>query len=158
MGVTVQQGYTASSSSGGMTLLGTLTTTSGTTQSLTSIAAGYRQLYCEIQGVSLAAINQILTVALSSTNGAAYGTAVNISTILGNTGATFDGWLVIGNISATQANGKIMQPFVRESNGPALFTTIAAVATNTADVVDAIRFGVTGSSFDAGTIRVYGVK
>lgn len=155
MGVTVQQGYTASSSSGGMTLLGTLTTTSGTTQSLTSIAAGYRALYCEHDGVSSnTGTTDTLRVALSSTNGAAYGTAVNYGAAVADSTLTH-GALWINNISSTTAAAKTL--LIAVTNPAASLT--AGISTNTAAVVDAIRFSfASGASFDAGTIRIYGVK
>lgn len=155
MGVTVQQGYTASSSSGGMTLLGTLTTSSGSTQSLTSIPAGYRQLYCEVDGVSGTSGGSNLTVATSSTNGAAYGSAVTISAGLSAASASFNGSVTIHNVSSTLTAAKAVHALIGESIA-AVFAGTAA--TNTAAVVNAIRFGISSGSFDAGSIRVYGVK
>lgn len=161
MGLTIQQGLTVSSSGGGdsMTLLGTLTMTSGTTQSLTGIAAGYRKLYCEIDGVSGTQSNRSLTLATSSTNGAAYGTAVSISSTLTAASDVWNGWVEVGNISSTVAAGKTALGVVAES-GAALAAPIAkSVPTNTAAVVDAVRFAMSASgNFDAGAIRVYGVK
>lgn len=155
MGVTVQQGYTASSSSGGMTLLGTLTTTSGSTQSLTGIAAGYRQIYCEVDGVSGTSGGANLTIATSSTNGAAYGGTVTISAGLSGASATLNGAVTVYNVSSTIAAAKATQALIGESIAAAY---VGTAATNTAAVVDAIRFGISSGSFDAGSIRVYGVK
>jgi hypothetical protein len=141
-----------------MTLLGTLTTTSGTTQSLTDIAAGYRQLYCEVNGVSFSA-TRALGVELSSTNGAAYGTAVAVSGTLGTAAGTLDGWLTIGNISSTITIAKTAYPCIRESSTGTIYSTATSTVTNTAAVVNAIRFILSGAgNFDAGTILVYGVK
>lgn len=142
-------------SAGGMTLLGTLTTTSGSTQDLTGIAGGYRKLYCELDGVSQSSAAAI-AVALSSTNGAAYGTAQVLIT-LSAAGNLVSGWIEIGNIGSTIANGKTAIKVIAEG------TTISAITsflppTNTAAAVDAIRFSTATGVFDAGSIRIYGVK
>lgn len=149
-------GTWAAPSSGGMTLLGTLTTTSGTTQSLTGIAAGYKQLYFEIEGVSQGSGSaRQLTVALSSTNGAAYGTAQNIGPNVDNVNTGFG---FVYNIGSAVAAAKSFSAAMSFAAGPS--TTLSGViATNTAAVVNAVRFAWSGSgSFNAGTIRVYGVK
>jgi len=145
----------ASSAIGGMTLLGTLTTTSGTTQSLTSIASGYRYLWCEIDGVSFTS-NVSLTVATSSSNGAAYGTAGTIVSAVCNSSNPLYGSILIHNISSTIAAAKIASSNILDSAGTVFSVSAVASPTNTAAVVDAIRFA--GGTFDAGTIRVYGVK
>lgn len=147
---------TAPAAAGGMTLLGTLTTTSGATQSLTGIAAGYRQLYCELEGVSNTG-TQSLKVALSSTNGAAYGASALIATVLGGGADVLAGGLQIFNISSTTAAAKVAQPYIM-LNGASPYTTAGPCPTNTAAVVDAIQFSWTANNFDAGTIRIYGVK
>lgn len=138
-----------------MTLLGTLTTTSGATQSLTGIAAGYRQLYCEVEGVSFTASTITLTLALSSTNGAAYGTARNISVAFGGASTSGSGAITIFNVSSVVIDAKAASSVMATSAGAATGVD-AVLATNTAAVVDAIQFS--GGTFDAGTIRVYGVK
>lgn len=150
-------GTWAAPSSGGMTLLGTLTTTSGTTQSLTGIAAGYEKLYIEIDGVSFSG-NITMTLALSSTNGAAYGTSQTIAPATGGAAASLQGYIEVGNISST---GQVCpgQSYIGAGNPPSVASvtiTNANMATNTAAVVNAIRFA--GGTFDAGTIRIYGVK
>ena len=157
MTVTIQQGLTAASGAS-MTLLGTLTTTSGTTQSLTDIAAGYRQLYCELDGVSPNDNGgATLRISLSSTNGGAYGASVTISGSSSAAADTVDGCVIVYDISTTLV-GKQVQPYT-SLTAAALFATAIRAVTNTAAVLDAIKFTwVGGSSFDAGSIRVYGVK
>ena len=141
--------------SGGMTLLGTLTTTSGTTQSLTDIASGYRLIMCEIDGVSFSSA-VALTIATSSTNGAAYGTAGACTQALSSAARGFQGIVWIYNVSST-GQSQTASGFVSEStSGTDKSITSIPCATNTAAVVNAIRFA--GGTFDAGTIRVYGVK
>ena len=151
-------GTWATPSASSMTLLGTLTTTSGTTQSLTSIAAGYYQLYIEIEGVSFVSGSSQITLALSSTNGAAYGTAQNIAPVIGTSGSAYQGYITVGMVSSTSqyqpANGYIVIGAPASAGSYSPTTTI--LQTNTAAVVNAIRFA--GGTFDAGTIRIYGVK
>jgi hypothetical protein len=146
----------ATPSAGGMTLLSTLTTTSGATASLTSIPAGYRSLYCEIDGVSCSG-SGALRVATSSTNGAAYGSNGDASgTTAGN---IIEGVVEILNISSTRTSAKVARSSLRETTGP-FDRSVANVAcpSNTAAVVDAIQFSWSTGNFDAGTIRVYGVR
>lgn len=138
----------------GMTLLGTLTTTSGTTHSLANIPAGYRALYCEFDGVSFAS-SVTITLELSSTNGAAYGSAQTIATAPGSGADAVSGAVWIENISSTLAAGKVARAVLGHAAGAQLGLSVT-LGTNTAAVVDAIRFA--GGTFDAGSIRVYGVK
>lgn len=147
-------GTTLAAVGSSMTLLGTLTTTSGTTQSLTGIVGGYRELYCEVEGVSFnAAAN--LTVALSSTNGAAYGATINAGPSTASGAGALSGTIRIMNISSTVAAAKSVQSVLGLAAGGTTFSGGIA-ATDTAAVVDAIQFA--GGTFDAGTIRVYGVR
>lgn len=153
MSITIQS---ANASSGGasMTLLATLTTTSGTTHSKTGIAAGYRQLYIEVDGVSFTA-SATLTAAVSSTNGGAYGTARNIAGPTGSGAGAVSGAATISNISSTIAASRFYVGNSLAASGTA--TVLSGVMdTDTAAVVDAIQFA--GGTFDAGTIRIYGVK
>lgn len=137
------------------TLLGTLTTTSGTTQSLTDIAAGYREFVCELEGVSLNAAGT-LTLALSSTNGAAYGTAATVSNSTAAASGTLNGIIRVVGISSTVAVSKVALPATILGAGTGLYSTADSAPTDTAAVVNAIQFA--GGTFDAGTIRIYGVK
>lgn len=154
-GLTITGTTLDSAGGASMTLLGTLTTTSGTTQSLTGIAAGYREIYCELDGVSFSA-SAALTLALSSTNGAAYGTTQTISNASGSAAAAFSGIVRISNVSSTVADTKTAVSVLATAAGAATSAFNVIIATNTAAVVDAIRFA--GGTFDAGSIRIYGVK
>lgn len=146
----------ASSLFGGITLLDTLTTTSGTTQTSSTIAAGYKQLYIEFEGVSFTATGVIMKLALSSTNGAAYGTARDIAVSLGSPASnTISGAITVYNISSTVAAAKSAISVSATGAGAGTVTS-ALLATNTAAAVDKIQFS--GGTFDAGTIRIYGVK
>lgn len=143
--------------SGSMTLITTLTTTSGSTQSVTSISSTYRSIYCEIDGVSCTG-SQSLQIALSSTNGAAYGTAVTITSTAVNSSDTVSGIVEIKNIRSTLTSSKVTVSQLRV-NGGTTGNGYVSANTNTAAACDAIRFVWDGGgNFDAGTIRVYGVK
>lgn len=143
---------------GGMTLLGTILTTSGTTKSLTGLPAGYQQLYLEFDGVSPNSSSVSLQMALSSTNGGAYGTAKTISATTSNASDVFSGFAIVGNIASAIAAAKTALCAIGR-NGADPTVIAVAVPTNTAADVDAIQFSWSaGASFDAGEIRVYGVK
>lgn len=145
----------ATAASGGMTLLGTLTTTSGATKELTSIAAGYRELLLELDAVSSTS-SMKFGVELSSTNGAAYGTVVSMqSAFNGGASAVLSGTIRIGNISSTVAAAKSWSCQI--SDLPAS-PNAGTISTNSAAVVDAIRVSTQGGTFDAGSIRIYGVS
>jgi hypothetical protein len=150
----------ATPSSGGMTLLGTLTTTSGTTQPLTSIPSGYLQLYIEIEDVShnSPSAGRTLTLATSINNGSSYGTAVLISAGLASAAGLIFGTAIVYGISTNPTGAKSVQPYTN-TNAAQFFTTPAVISATTTGVIDAIRFAWNASgSFDAGTIRIYGVK
>ena len=137
---------------GSMTLLGTLTTTSGTTQSLTGIG-GYNRFYVEILGVSFTS-SVAMTLALSSTNGAAYGTAQTITVT--NSAGTLAGAIDINGVSSTSQKQSATSVTQTNSTGGTATLIGVQIATNTAAACDAIRFA--GGNFNAGTIRIYGVK
>lgn len=140
---------------GSMTLLGTLTTTSGTTQSLTGIAGGYYQFYIELDGVS-ANGTDILQMKLGS-GSTSYGAAASLT---GSIAASVvsSGFIVVGNVSSTIAAAKGAQANVMKDG---VVTTLVNIATptGTAAVATAVQFLWSGgAAFDAGAIRIYGVK
>lgn len=145
----------------GMTLLSTLTTTSGTTQSATGLAAStYKKYYIEVDGVSFSS-SVALTVAISGDNGSNYGTAVTISPALGAGSQTLNGSFEIGGINIPNRYGAtLISGSIQNNNGAsglALATLLLGKnATGATGAVDAIQFA--GGTFDAGEIRIYGVK
>ena len=140
---------------GSMTLLGTLTTTSGTTQSLTSIAAGYRQLYIELEGVSCN-VSSTLKMALGS-GSTSYGASASVGAGMSSNTDVYAGFILVGNISSTTAAAKSALCSVM-LNGTSGSVTNVSVPTGTAAVTTAVQFSWLSGSFDAGTIRIYGVK
>jgi len=149
---------TAPPAIGGLTLLGTLTTTSGTTQSLTGIAAGYNQFYIEIEGVSNNSSSATTLQLLLGSGSTSYGAAGSVSASLSSATAVLAGFIIVGNISSTTAAAKSALASVMIDGALAIPTSVPT-PTGTAAVTTAVRFSwSSGASFDAGTIRVYGVK
>ena len=147
----------ASGANTSMELLGTLTTTSGGSHAVTSIPAVYRRLYIEFDQVSFAS-DAYLLLALSSTNGAAYGTAVQASPTC-IAGENLGGYIDVGNIQSNTSNGKSIVIALATSVGGVASQLVQRPSTNTAAACNAIRFqNNAGAAFDAGTIRVWGVR
>jgi hypothetical protein len=143
----------------GMTLITTLTTTSGTLHSVTSgILSSYRQLYFEIVGVSFTA-SATLSVAISTSGGSAYGAAVAVSAVSGAAGNTFDGAFSISAIQLAPAttSASVINPIYTVTSAGSNFTTVNFVLRDAAAAtVNAVQFS--GGTFDAGSIRVYGIR
>ena len=143
---------------GTMTLISTLNPTSGSTVSLTDISSTYRKLYIEMENVSGTDSSATFQMQLSSTNGAAYGTAVNLTASVGPSSDTVAGALEVWNIRSTVAYAKAVKNGIGINGGNPTVHTVA-ISTNTAAACDAIRFKYSGGNFDgSGVIRVYGIK
>lgn len=149
---------TALPASGGLTLLGTLTTTSGATQSLTGIAAGYRQFYIELEGVTNnSGSATTLNIQLGS-GSTSYGTAAAVSASVSSASTALAGFIIVGNVSSTTAAAKSALASVMVG-GTSGSVTNTSTPTGTAAVATAVRFSwSSGASFSAGTIRIYGVS
>ena len=142
------------------TLLATLTTTSGTTQSATGLnPALYRYYEIEIVGVSFAGTTSLM-LATSGNGGTNYGSAAFISPAVSSASDTFDGIILLMGINGTNQRSPVV-PFGvpnTSSSGVSQGQTAPKHATGSGSPVDAIQFsGNGGSTFDAGTIRIYGV-
>lgn len=141
-----------------MTLLGTLNTTSGATQSLTGLTlTSYKYLLCVVKGVSQDSTGT-LQLALGSGGTPTYGTAVSL-TAAGTAASTFEGAVLIYGINNTVQRQVVLAPI---NNAGAVLTTLpgvlVAAATGTAAVCNAVRFLASAGSFDAGSIDIYGVS
>lgn len=141
----------------GMVSLGSLDMSSGSSVDLTGIPSGYRELYIEIEGISSSSAAS-LKLALSSTNGAAWGTSQTISQALSSAAAGFSGVIRISNIATTIAGGKAVLSVLEETGSTAVTGKICS--TNTAAIVNALRFTWSAGNFDGGSGlgRVWGVK
>lgn len=135
------------------TLIASLTTTSGTTHSVTSIPA-YRELYIEIQSVSFTA-SATLTMAVSDDNGANYGTARNVSVASGSAGGIIVGTITVSNMqSSTWATALSITATAPTATMTQLAVAMAEAGGGGANI-NAIQFA--GGTFDGGIIRVYGL-
>ena len=132
----------------GMTLLGT-PSLSGGAFTVTGIAAGYRWILIEYENLSTDFTTDI-QVQISSTNGAAWGTAVSIATGISSS-TQITGTAIIMNASSAITT-KTLHYVNADANG------LQMISTNTAAVVDAVRVIENAGSLDAGTVRIYGVK
>ena len=129
---------------GGMTLLGTLTTTSGSTVTLSGLTlTSYKQLTIVVNGVSPS------TTASIRTNG---------NDITGSTVASYRQW-GIGNIYFGTIFGMHTYGEITIASDP----NIVSAVTNTfvhglTTSSTSISFSVSAGTFDAGSILIYGVK
>jgi hypothetical protein len=151
---------------GGMTLISTLTPSSGTTAPVTDISSDYRSLYIEVQDLVTAGAATTLNLAVSGNNGTNYGTAVPITPATASTDE-LNGFANLGNLQTIVQNGAVINAFIGEATGPTNAVTgfIGTVgmlkhATGGTGNIDAIQFSLTGGSaaFSTGSILVWGVK
>lgn len=130
--------------SGSMTLLGTLTTTSGNSQSLTGLTlTGYKQLLFEFDGVS-------------HNNGTSTTLSIGTGAFMTNIPL---GESVYGIAWVALFNG-IVTPIVARKSLPAPVenTQVAQTGYSTATTTVTMTVGNVFGSFDAGSVRIYGVK
>lgn len=141
------------------TLICTLTTTSGTAHSCTGISSAYRELFIEVAGVSTNN-NSTLTLAVSDDNGLNYGTAQTISVASGGAAASISGTIRLTNIQGGDSYA-YAHSITSVSNVAGSATNLAVALAEAGAgnaVINAIQFSTTGAhTYDAGTIRVYGI-
>lgn len=131
--------------SGGMTLLGTLTTTSGSTQTLSSLVlTSYKYLHFEFKGVSHnvtgpggSTISVGSASVLVGSDGA--------DTLYGSVVVTLSGGLASSSLSITSLSTASTPTLRNGGSGYSTATTSVSVSTSV-------------GAFDAGSILVYGVK
>ncbi len=132
---------TALAGSGSVTLLGTITTTSGTSQTLSGLTlTPYKFLICSFNGVSLTSTGDITITANTAGRLVA---SLSTSTTTINGLVTID--LATGGFTAVTSDSA--------STGSRLATSGASGLTTASTSVTFL-----GASFDAGSIRIYGVK
>lgn len=137
-----------------LTLITTLTTTSGTTQSVTGIDSSYRSVYFELEGVSFSA-GATLNIAVSNDNGANYGSTVNVSASTSSGAGVIIGTIHVYGIQIVGASFGVA-PLTTATGGGGFSSQTLANPNSGNGPINAIRFA--GGTFDAGTIRVYGIK
>jgi hypothetical protein len=157
-GLTITGTTLDSAGGASMTLLETLSPTSGTTISTTVSFATYRKLYVEIEGVSLSSAST-LRVGASVNNGSNYGTSVAISGTLASAANAFYGWFEVGGIQiASTEHGMVGATSIIVS-GPAAAIPNLSVQAAAAGAITNIQFVAGAGNFDgSGSIRIYGVK
>jgi len=133
--------------SASLTLLATLTTTSGTTQSATGLATTYKNLLIVLSNVQSTATSTALLVAASTNNGSSYGATSNLSA---GSATNLYGpnyiWLANSSLS--------IRPLGSAISGNALSNQIATLS---AAPINALQFSWnTGPAFNSGTIYIYG--
>jgi hypothetical protein len=131
---------------GGMTLLGTIATTSGATATLSGLTlTSYQQVVAVVRGVSA-----------TVTNGMTF-SSLQINTGCLNTQGVW-GILTVDLTAGTFAfNNTVFA--VSETNNVTAATTYHVGVQNTLTTSStSISFGSGGGTFDAGSIRIYGVK
>lgn len=131
-----------------MTLLGTLNTTSGSTQTLSSLSlANYSMLVVEIFEVSNSGTSGNFTMAgqaLCGVSGTASNAIFGIVQVMLQSGAT------VSNVANNKAIGSVSLT----SGGTTTSSGNLAVTNSTTS----IAFAMSAGAFDNGVIRVYGVK
>lgn len=129
---------------GGMTLLGTLTTTSGTSQTLSGLTlTSYKLLYVSFSEVSAALASQYLQIS----------GGYQLSPTLPSTGSGVSGiaWFDL-------TSGRFASTTAATTAGSATATSFYAnPSITTASTSITFSWGV-GAAFDAGSILIYGVK
>jgi hypothetical protein len=139
---------TTAAVSGGMTLLGTITTTSGSTQTLSGLTlTSYKQLSIVVQAVSSNSTTQELKFGVSA-----------FTIFGGKLGAVSEVWTGIATIDLT--NGYFSSNISAGASG-ATYNNSASSYGGKTDITTAST-SITASNgsgtFDAGSILVYGVK
>lgn len=134
--------------------LGTLTTTSGTTQPFTGIPLSkYMRIYLQLSNVSFTA-SATLQIALSTNDGSSYGTAVNIAPA---TGAAANGLYGVIEIDSLYSGYYgVAKSWLATAAGNAATHTSAILGDAGASGGPFNAFRLSGGTFDAGTIDVSG--
>jgi hypothetical protein len=134
---------------GGMTLLGTLTTTSGATQTLSGLdLTGYKALFIDVDGVSANSSGVNLRFMSS---GIAIGAALTGPTYVWN------GRVLVALGSGIGDAWIIMSVAVTPPN-PMSSPALSYFESGLSDASTSVTFSVSAGAFDAGAIRIYGVR
>jgi hypothetical protein len=140
---------------GSLTLLGTLTTTSGTTQTLSGLTlTSYKQIFAVIENVSSNTATST-ELKLNSVNG--YTDSISIGVNTAGTTA-WNGYVTIDLASGIVVSWVGHYP-VGSTDANATSTSVkSGIQTTLTNASTSIIFAVGTDSFDSGTITVYGVQ
>jgi hypothetical protein len=133
---------------GGMTLLGTLTTTSGTSQTLSGLVlTSYKMLMLSFDLVSTTSTSSTLVLTPSG------GSAMIITSALTATGNFFGGVTLVSLVSG----GALMSQIGVNNAGSNTPKSVGGTS-DFSTTTTSITLGTGGGNFDFGSVTVYGVK
>ena len=173
--------WATATSTGGMTQLGTTTTLSGSTTSISSIVpTGYNYLYIEVADITCSANNdpyfQINTVTTSSyqtwtdgvfgasTDATSRGNRAGISLFspgivaLKSTGANNIYGITITNPNASKPKNVFMTATYEGDAGGFCTFVLNCNANSVTSAVSSLEFKTSSGTFSGGTVKIYGVK
>ena len=131
-----------------MTLLGTLTTTSGTSQTLSGLVlTSYKMLMLSFNLVSTTNINSTLQLTPSG------GSALTISTALTATANFFGGVTLVSLVSG----GAVMSQIGVDTAGQNTPKSAGGIS-DFSTATTGLTIGTTAGNFDSGSVTVYGMK
>lgn len=137
---------------GGMTLLGTLTTTSGSTQTLSGLTlTSYQQVWAVFKNVSP---TSVAFLRLSS----ASGVVISDPTVGVPIANGVYGTVIIDLATSVVSSSLSQTNLVAENNANVAAYSLAGVQNTVTSASTSIAFYTTAGTFDNGSIRIYGVK
>lgn len=153
------QAASATSVTGTWTLIGSISTGSGSSKTQ-ALGATYKELRIVLDGISLSSGSEYVRVAITD-DGVTYGTAVRISAALNSTNDVISGTAIIMNTGVASTT-KYVVPNTHLETSAGAYSTSSHYTTVGADgsengVTNSIKFTPSSGSFDAGTITVYGL-
>lgn len=153
------QAASATSVTGTWTLIGSISTGSGSSKTQ-ALGATYKELRIVLDGISLSSGSEYVRVAITD-DGVTYGTAVRLSAALNNANDTISGTAIIMNTGVASTT-KYVVPNTHLETSAGAYSTSSHYTTVGADgsengVTNSIKFTPSSGSFDAGTITVYGL-
>lgn len=162
----------AAAASGSMTLLST-TTLSGSTTTVSSISQSYKNLYIEINGMSISAFAATINFLTNSTatviyvQQAASATGVNYYSTAGTLGNGQNyanlstnnkaNWTIFDYTDAANRKPGFFNQFWINEGGSPIYVQGGMVCNHTA-AVTSISMTISTGTFNGGTLRIYGVN
>ena len=132
-----------------MTLIGTLTTTSGTGQTQ-ALGGTYREILCVFNGVSTNSSAGTVRIAVSD-DGSIFDSVITLGT-QSSAAEAFSGFVYIYN-TGVAATTKHVVSFLTSSSGVPTATTGTQASEN--GITNSVRVSAT-HTFDAGSVVIYG--
>lgn len=135
------------------TLLGTITTTSGTSASLSSLTlTGYRQIQFVFNGVSSTATVSSVMLRILDQNGTS---SLDVGEFSNSANNTMSGIMTLDLFTGVFVSSIFRANAGTPSSGSGqIFSGITTFSTSTTS----FTFNISSTAFDAGSIRVYGIK